>query len=146
MDKKRGLKVYFIHSTKIDYNNLIYLPVLRSRELSNHRLIFPQNEENKDKYYKDLIDDADVLVVELTSPDIGFNMELKQAIITKKPILALAQKSIGYDSKYQKLLKNVIGYSNEAEFRYFVETFVKNYETRINAGKSDPTVVLGILN
>ncbi len=73
-------------------------------------------------------------------------MELKQAIITKKPILALAQKSIGYDSKYQKLLKNVIGYSNETEFRYFVETFVKNYETRINAGKSDPTVVLGILN
>lgn len=146
MDNKRGLKVYFIHSTKIDYNNLIYLPVLRSRELANHRLIFSQTEANKDKYYKDIIDEADVLVVELTSPDLSFNMELKQAIITKKPILALAQKSIGYDSKYQKLLKNVIGYSNETEFRYFVETFVKNYETRMNAGKTDPTVVLGILN
>ncbi len=146
MKSNRGLKVYFIHSTKIDYNKLIYMPVLRSKELSHHRLIFPQNEDNKDKYYKDLIASADVLVVELTSPDIGFNMELKEAILSKKPILALAQKSIGYDSKYQKLLKNVIGYANEEEFRYFVETFVKNYETRINAGKSDPTVVLGILN
>lgn len=146
MKSNRGLKVYFIHSTKIDYNNLIYLPVLRSKELAHHRLLFAQNEENKDKYYKDLIASADVLVVELTSPDIGFNMELKEAVATKKPILALAQKSIGYDSKYQKLLKNVIGYSNEVEFRYFVETFVKNYETRINAGKTDPTVVLGVLN
>lgn len=146
MKSNRGLKVYFIHSTKIDYNNLIYLPVLRSKELAKHRLIFSQNEENRNKYYKDLINDADVLVVELTSPDIGFNMELKEAIVTKKPILALAQKSIGYDAKYQKLLKNVIGYSTEVEFRYFVETFVKNYETRINAGKLDQTVVLGVLN
>lgn len=146
MKNNRGLKVYFIHSTKIDYNNLIYMPVLRSRELANHRLIFSQSEENKDKYYKDVISNADLLVVELTSPDIGFNMELKEAVVSKKPILALAQKSIGYDSKYQKLLKNVIGYSNEAEFRYFVETFVKNYETRMNAGKTDPTVVLGVLN
>lgn len=146
MKSKRGLKVYFIHSTKIDYNNLIYLPVLRSRELSHHRLVFSQTEDNKDKYYKDLIASADLLVVELTSPDIGFNMELKEAITSKKPILALAQKNIGYDSKYQKLLKNVIGYGNEVEFRYFVETFVKNYDERMNAGKTDPTVVLGVLN
>lgn len=144
--KNRGLNIYFVHSAKSDFNNLLYLPVLRSKELSNHTLIFPDSEANKDLYYKDLMDKADLYVVELTKPDTGFNMELKQAIISKKPILALAQKSIGYEEKYQKLLPNIIGYSTEEELRYVVETFVKNNRDKVSGGKLDPTLVLGVLN
>lgn len=144
MESKRGLKVYFIHSSKINYNDLIYLPVLRSNILSKHTLIFPETDDNREIYYKDLMDQADVFVVELTSPDTGFNMELKQAIILKKPILALAQKSIGYEEKYQKLLKDVVGYSNEVELRTLVENFVEKYKN--NDGKTDSTIVLGVLN
>lgn len=144
--EKRGLKVYFIHSSKSDYNNLLYLPVLRSRVLANHTLVFPDSEENKDRYYKDIMDEADLYVAELTSPDTGFNLELKYAIMSKKPILSLAQKSLGYDEKYQKILKNVIGYSSEDDVRYFIETFVESYKDKINAGKVDPTLILGVLN
>lgn len=146
MANNRKLKIYFIHSGKIDYNKQIYLPVLRSEELSHCKLMFAQSEENKEKYFKDMIDEADLLVVDLTNPDLGLNMELKQAIISKKPILALAQRSIGYDDKYQKLLKNIIGYNSEDDFRYFVETFAKTNKDRANDGKVDPTVVLGVLN
>lgn len=146
MTSKRGLKVYFIHSSKIKYNDLIYLPVLRSNILSKHTLIFPETNDNRETYYKDLMDQADVFVVELTNPDTGFNMELKQAIILKKPILALAQKSIGYEEKYQKLLKDVVGYSDGAELRQLVENFVENYKDKIVGGKVDSTIVLGVLN
>ena len=31
------LKVYFVHSRRIDFNNDIYLPVLRSNILSKHK-------------------------------------------------------------------------------------------------------------
>ncbi|MCH5167152.1 MAG: hypothetical protein J1F35_04580 [Erysipelotrichales bacterium] len=144
--EKRGLSVYFIHSAKSDFNNLIYLPVLRSKVLANHTLVFPDSEANKDIYYKDLMDKADLFVVELTSPDTGFNMELKYALMSKKPILALAQKKIGYEEKYQKLLNKVIGYSTEQEIRYFVENFVESYKDKISGGKVDPTLVLGVLN
>lgn len=146
MSKKKGLKIYFVHSDKIDYNKLIYLPVLRSNYLSQHRLIFGKTVENEKKYFKDLMDDANLIVVELSDPDVGFNMQLKAALVSKKPILALAQKSVGYDEKYQKLLKNVIGYSTEEEMRYFVETFVRTYDGKVEDGKVDPTVVLGVLN
>ena len=144
--EKRGLKIYFIHSAKSDYNNLIYLPVLRSKILANHTLIFPDNEENKAIYYKDLMDQSDVFVVELTSPDTGFNMQLKYALMSKKPILALAQKKIGYEAKYQKILNKVIGYSTEEEMRYFVEKFALEYKDKVNNGKVDQTVILGVLN
>ncbi len=142
----RGLNVYFIHSSKIDYNRLIYLPVLRSNILSKHTLIFPETDDHKDIYYKDLMDQADLFVIDLTNPDAGLNLELKQAIILKKPILALAQKSIGYEEKYQKLLKDVIGYNSEDELRLLVENFVLKYKDRIVDGKMDSTVILGILN
>ncbi len=144
--ERRGLNVYFVHSRNIDFNNDIYMPVLRSNILSKHTLIFPETEENKNTYYKDLMDKADLFIVDLTNPDTGFNLELKQAITLKKPILALAKKSIGYEEKYQKLLKNVIGYSSPSELCYFVETFVNNYKDKIHNGKVDSTVVLGVLN
>lgn len=144
--KKRGLKIYFIHSAKSDFNKNIYLPVLRSRVLANHTLVFPDSEANKERYHKDIMEEADVFVVELSNPDAGFNIELKSAIMLKKPILALAQKSLGYEEKYQRLLKNVIGYSTEEELRYFVETFAENYKDKVNGGKVDPTLILGVIN
>ena len=144
--EKGGLKVYFVHSRRIDYNNDIYLPVLRSNILSKHSLIFPETNANKDTYYKDLMEHADIFIVDLTNPDTGFNMELKEAILLKKPILALAKRSIGYEEKYQKLLKNVIGYDNGQELSSYVERFVESYKDKINNGKVDSTVVLGKLN
>lgn len=136
-------RIYFIHSRKIDYNELIYLPVLRSKVLHNHELMLPESEDLKNEYYKDLINKADLIVVELTNPDIGFNMELKQAILSRKPMLAVANKTIGFDMKYQKLLKNVYGYSNEAEFRELVEKFVAKHQNdeTVDAG----TLVLGTI-
>ncbi len=142
----RKLNIYFIHSESSNYNDLIYLPVLSSNILSHHNLLFPESEENKSIFYKDMINKADIIVVELTNPDLTFNMELKQAIVSGKPILALAQKKLGFDARYQKLLKNVIGYENGSELRYFVETFAKTYESGENLNSKDSTVVLGMLN
>ncbi len=142
----RKLNIYFIHSESSNYNDLIYLPVLSSNILSHHNLLFPESEENKNVFYKDMINKADIIVVELTSPDLTFNMELKQAIVSGKPILALAQKKLGFDARYQKLLKNVIGYETGSELRYFVETFAKTYESGENLNSKDSTVVLGMLN
>ncbi len=134
-------RIYFIHSRKIDYNDLIYLPVLRSEVLHTHELMLPESENLKNVYYKDLINDADLIVVELSNPDLGFNMELKQAILSRKPILALANKKIGFDMKYQKLLKNVYGYETEKEFREYVEKFVLKHEKDPRADVG--TIVLG---
>lgn len=143
--EKRGLNIYFIHSDNYDFNQLLYLPCLRSPLLSNHTLIFPESEANKEVYYRDIMDRADVYVVELTNPDNELNIQLKYALMSNKPILALAQKDVGYDQKFQKMLKNVIGYSTEQDVRNYVETFVNTYKDLIFNGKVDPTIVLGLI-
>lgn len=143
--KEKPLNIYFIHSLKSNFNKNVYLPVLRSRVLAKHHLMFSQSEENINKYYKDMIRDADLLVIELSDSDMTLNLEIKEAALSKKPLLVLAHKTRGYDDKYQAIVKNIIGYGNEEELRYYVETFVNNYKDRISEGKLDPTVVLGVL-
>lgn len=140
------MRIYFIHSAKIDCNEEIYLPVLRSNYLSNHELIFPESNDNVKKYYKDLLDNSDLIVVNLTFADTGLLLLCKDALSSKKPILALARKDIGYDAKFQKMFDNVIGYLGEDDFRKYVEDFVRSYEGRIISGKLDSTIVLGDLN
>lgn len=143
---KKGMKIYFIHSDDIDYNEIIYLPVLRSNYLSNHQLIFSDSLENRDKYYKDLIHDADLVVAELSNTNLTFDMQVKEAIVSKKPILGLASKEKGYNSKYQKMIPEILSYADEKDFREFVEKFVKDYDGRIINGKLDNTIILGVLN
>lgn len=143
---KEQIGIYFIHSSKINYNEEIYLPILRSNYLSNYKLIFPESNDNINKYYKDLINENDLLVINLTYSDTGLSLIAKDASSSGKPVLALARKDVGYDEKYQKLFKSVLAYSTEEEFRNFVEIFAKNYEGKIISGKVDPTIVLGSLN
>jgi hypothetical protein len=144
--KKRGYNVLFFHSDKLDYNNLIYLPVLRSNYLSRHRLTFTNNEKNMNVYYKELINKCDLIVLEISVYDLAFSLEVKDSIISGKPLLVLIQEGVTVDEHFAKLLDNIITYKDENEFRNYVETFVRNYEGKINDGKLDPTLVLGVLN
>ena len=61
---KRRLKIYFIHSSKMDYNNLLYRQILASEVCLKHELILPQSKNYRDKYVKDLINKADLIIAE----------------------------------------------------------------------------------
>ena len=144
--KNDALTIYFVHSGKSNFNDLVYLPVLRSNYLSHHHLIFPRSNKNEKTYFKELMDKADLIVIEMSDPDVNFNVEIKEAAISEKPILALAKKDKGYDPKFDKYVKNVVGYNDENDFRYYVETFAKSYEGKLHGGRKDTSITLGVLN
>ncbi len=141
------LNVYFVHSQTHDYNERLYLPLLRSEYLLHHNLIFTTREKNNKKYYKDLMATATLFVVDLTYADGGELLEVKEAVQSRKPTFAVADNSVGYEEKYAKYFNRVIGYSNEEELRHYIEEFVKSFEGRINdRNEVDSTVILGVLN
>ena len=71
------LKIYFIHSKKFDYENLIYKKVLESTICVTQNFILPYTKNNEEKYAKDLIESSDLIVVDLYNPSIGLTIELK---------------------------------------------------------------------
>ena len=103
----RRLNIYVIHSTKFDYNNLLYKKLLSSNICLSHNLILPMTKEYQDKYTKDLMDKADIVIVELSNPSFGLKLELKYLTKYNKPKLFIALDNIK-PKKYNKLITNYV--------------------------------------
>ena len=101
----RRLNIYFMHSTKFDYNNLLYKEILSSAVCLNHNLILPMSKEFKEVYRKDLITKADIIIIELSNPTIGLGLELKWLKKENKPKLFLSLNN-EIPKQYKKYITN----------------------------------------
>ena len=114
------LKIYFMHSEKFDYNNIIYKKVLSSNICLNHELILPLSSQYKEKYAKELIKSADLVVVFLNYPSFGFNIELYWLRKFNKKCLFLSIDNVL--NKYKK--KYDVKIVNSDNFIEIVENFI----------------------
>lgn len=125
------LNIYFIHSKKFDYENLLYKKVLSSSKCIVHNLILPYSKNNETKYAKDLITNSDLIVVDLYNPSLGLTIELKWlSKLPDKKVLYISQDNKIPD-KYKKLINNISTYNNEKTYINLIEEFIdKELEER----------------
>ena len=118
------LNIYFMHSNKFDYENLIYKKVLSSSVCLMQNVILPYSDNNKTKYAKDLIKNADLVIVDLYKPSFGLSLELKWLSKLKdKKILFLSQDNI-IPKKYQKLVTDLTKYDENNTYIKLIEEFI----------------------
>lgn len=118
------LNIYFMHSNKFDYENLIYKKVLSSSVCLSQNFILPYSNNNKTKYAKDLIKNADLVIVDLYKPSFGLSLELKWLSKLKdKKILFLSQDNI-IPKKYQKLVTDLTKYDESNTYIKLIEEFI----------------------
>lgn len=137
----KRLKIYFMHSTKFDYNNIIYKKVLSSSVCLNHELILPLSDKYKGKYAKDLIKEADLIVVFLNNPSFGLDLELRWLSNENKRVLCLSLDN-NIKSKYLKRYTN-INIVNSNSFIHLVEKLIVDNQIE---EKYDDVYVLGNIN
>ena len=138
----RRLNIYFMHSEKFDYNNLIYKDVLSSRVCLNHNIILPRTKTYESVYAKDLIRKADLVVAFLNNPSFGLNIELRWLKQFNKNTLILCLEE-NVPKKYLKKYKDVKIVTTEHYFITLTEKFIKENEN--DDVVNDNTVVLGKL-
>lgn len=136
------LNIYFIHSSKLDYNNLIYKKVLSSSVCLSHDLVLPLSKENRSKYFKDLINNADIIIAEISHPTLGLFLELKYLSKVDKPKLFLSLDNT-IPNNYKKLVPE-IKEVNESNYLNLIESFIKE-NTKKEIKKDDNTITLGEL-
>ena len=113
-----------MHSNKFDYENLIYKKVLSSSVCLSQNFILPYSNNNKTKYAKDLIKNADLVIVDLYKPSFGLSLELKWLSKLKdKKILFLSQDNI-IPKKYQKLVTDLTKYDESNTYIKLIEEFI----------------------
>lgn len=138
----RRLKVYFIHSSKIDYKNLIYKPILQSSTCLMHELILPMTPNYEDKYAKDLIESSDVVVAIIDEPSFGLNLELKWLSKTNKPRIYLSFHN-QIPNKYKKYVDKLKPVDENKVIVTSIEKFLTEQAEIIPEEQRDKTIVLG---
>ena len=118
------LNIYFMHSNKFDYENLIYKKVLSSSVCLMQNVILPYSDNNKTKYAKDLIKNADLVIVDLYKPSFGLSLELRWlSKIKDKKVLFLSQDNM-ITKKYQKIVTDLTKYDENNTYIKLIEDFI----------------------
>lgn len=118
------LNIYFMHSNKFNYENLIYKKVLSSSVCLMQNVILPYSDNNKTKYAKDLIKNADLVIVDLYKPSFGLSLELRWlSKIKDKKVLFLSQDNM-IPKKYQKIVTDLTKYDENNTYIKLIEDFI----------------------
>lgn len=133
------LNVYFSHSNKFDYTNLLYKKVLSSPICLTQNIILPMSNENKTKYIKDLINQSDIIIVELSNPTFWHKLELKWIIKANKPTLYLSSTN-EIPKKYKKLVSNLTLTDDNNSYINLIENFIKEHQT-IKESENKPQII-----
>ena len=108
------LKVYIMHSDKVDYVNEIYRPLLKMGLMKEYYLILPLSDRYKGTYIKELLNDSDIIICDLTKSNFFLNMEINTAKKLKKKIYYFINCNDKNVNKYKNIELNK--YTGKEEF------------------------------
>lgn len=138
------LNIYYMHSNKFNYDK-VYKKILESTLCVTQNFILPYSNSHKNKYAKDLIMNADLVIVELFNPSFGLILELKWlSKIKDKKILVLS-----LDNKIPKNCKKYIDkisiHDNDNTYIKLIEDFIRE-ELEVRSKIIGDIHILGDLN
>ncbi len=108
------IKVYIMHSEKVDYKNNIYKPLLSIGLMNDYFLILPLSEKFKSSYIKQLLIDSDIVICDLSNSNIFLNLEIKMAKKQNKKIYYFINENDKNIKKYNN--EEVIKYNDSSDF------------------------------
>lgn len=136
------LKVYIMHSEKIDYKDEIYRPLLELGLMKDYFLVLPYSEKFKAIYIKETIGDSDVIICDLTKFNFFANLELKMAKRLEKTIYYFIKS----DDKNIKKYNEVIVYKDKVDFSNKVKSLLDSLNKKELLLKRENIYYLGNVN
>ena len=139
----KKFNIYTIHSTKLNYKEEFYKPLLLSEICTAHNLILPLTDKYKTMYAKDLIKDSDIIIVNLTNSTFSVFIENNWAIKFQKPILYLIKENSKVNFLLNKYKKNAQIYQNTEQEKEIINAFILKCIDEISSKDESGTINLG---
>ena len=142
----KKITIYAIHSSKLKYKEEFYKPLLLSRVVDQHNLILPLTDKYKNMYAKELIQNSDIIIVNLTESTFSVFLETKWAVKMNKKILFLIKEKGKCSlllNKYKKISKV---YNNVETEKKLIDEFIQSNINKIVSKDESGTINLGRLN
>lgn len=107
------MKLYLAHSTSFDYLREFYEPL--RRELSDHEIVYPHDENSEGVKSKEIIPTCDAVIAEVSFPSTGQGIELGWADANNIPIICIYRKGSSVSTALRFISQNQFEYESESD-------------------------------
>lgn len=142
----KKITIYAVHSNKLNYKEEFYKALLLSKECTRHNLILPLTDKYENMYAKDLVENSDIVIINLSDSTFSVFVETKWALKMNKKILFLIKENAKCSTllnKYKKESKKYFNYEDQLEI---VDNFIRENIEDIASIDESGTINLGSLN
>ena len=119
------LDIYVTHSSKMDYKNKLYNPLLASKIAKENNLILPRLPQFSSLDTKDILINSDLLIAEVTYPATGVGIEIGRAEVSGVKIVCLLKKGEKASRSVTRICEDIIEYDSEKEMIFKVTNYIK---------------------
>lgn len=114
------MKLYVSHSSSFDFKSDLYDP-LRSSTISNNEIFFPHDKDTVINT-KEIIQECDFVIAEVSHPSTGQGIELGWADSEGVPIICFYKASSAPSSAISTISKSIFEYASVREMVEKLET------------------------
>jgi len=104
--------------------------------------MLPGAKNYQTEYIKELIDKADIIVAEVSDPNLALKVELKWLKKVKKPIKYISLSN-NIPANLKKLVPDIDIATTERPIITIIEEFINHYASITKEEQEMPTIVLG---
>jgi len=116
------MKIYFAHSKQLENLKELYA---RLGDLKRVEFIFPHAQGNVDVNSKQIINEVDLFLAEVSLPSTGLGIELGRAEAANKPIICVYRSGSDLSSSLKFLTAKFVEYSDPEDLLKKLEIFLK---------------------
>lgn len=118
------MKIYIGHSTDFDFKEELYIPIMNLKLNKKNEFIFP-HLTNKTFNSKDIIEQSDLFIAEVSRPSLGLGIEIGRAEIKNKKILCIYNEKFKVPSSLKYVNVDVLGYRDTEDMISKIEEYLK---------------------
>lgn len=108
------MKIFVSHSTNHDFEGELYVP-LRQSDLNKKNEIILPHENGQDAITKNIIEDCDLVVAEVSYPSTGQGIELGWADMFKIPVVCIHKEGSEPSHSLRYITSAFIAYKDQSD-------------------------------
>lgn len=122
------MKIYVGHSTNFDYKNELYKPILESNLVNQNEFVFPHLNKNFNS--KEIIEQSDLFIAEVSFPTLGLGIEIGRAEMNNKKILCIYKEGTKISSSLKYVNVDILSYENEIDLVNKISNYIENIKSK----------------
>ena len=120
------MRIYVSHSTDMNYNDEIYLPLKEVLSDSSCELILPHESSAEIINTRNDYRDIDIVIAECSRPSTGVGIELGWFYDDGKPIYCFCREGLKISDSVKVVVSDIFYYKDKKDFIEKVKTIIKS--------------------